>query len=161
MTLIAFQYILPGLIHTQHQERLNHGDGPVVLVMAPTRELAQQIQEVADKYARLFGLKSACVFGGAPKIKQLRELERTPELVIATPGRLIDFVEANRINFRRTTYLVLDEADRMLDMGFEPQVSTKTIVLYLIVKGVTLSLVLLPFDFGRHGRNSVCQKPRN
>merc|ERR1712098_80013 len=67
-------------------------------------------------------IKSACVYGGAPKGPQLRDLERGAEICIATPGRLIDFLEAGKTNLRRTTYLVLDEADRMLDMGFEPQI---------------------------------------
>merc|ERR1711970_1405767 len=89
---------------------------------APTRELAQQIQEVAYAFGRASKLKNTCVFGGAPKGPQLRDLENGCEIVIATPGRLIDFLEMGKTNFRRTTYLVLDEADRMLDMGFEPQI---------------------------------------
>merc|ERR1740129_232503 len=67
-------------------------------------------------------IRSTCVFGGASKGPQLRDIERGSEIVIATPGRLIDFLESEKINLRRTTYLVLDEADRMLDMGFEPQI---------------------------------------
>uniref|UniRef100_A0A8C7HIV3 RNA helicase n=1 Tax=Oncorhynchus kisutch TaxID=8019 RepID=A0A8C7HIV3_ONCKI len=67
-------------------------------------------------------LKSVCVYGGAPKGPQIRDLERGVEICIATPGRLIDFLEAGKTNLRRCTYLVLDEADRMLDMGFEPQI---------------------------------------
>ena len=62
------------------------------------------------------------MFGGAPKGPQLRDIENGAEICIATPGRLIDFLEAGKMNLRRTTYLVLDEADRMLDMGFEPQI---------------------------------------
>ena len=67
-------------------------------------------------------MKNACVYGGAPKGKQLRDIENGSEIVIATPGRLIDFLEGGKISMRRVTYLVLDEADRMLDMGFEPQI---------------------------------------
>lgn len=116
------------------------------LVLAPTRELAQQVQQVAAEYGRASRLKSTCIYGGAPKGPQIRDLERgsvrfcrsglfevavlirtTPsfsgvEICIATPGRLIDFLEAGKTNLRRCTYLVLDEADRMLDMGFEPQI---------------------------------------
>jgi len=115
-------YLLPGIIHSNHQPYLERGDGPIVLVLAPTRELAQQIQEVAHQFGSSSRLKSTCVFGGAPKGPQLRDIERGTEIVIATPGRLIDFLEMGKINLRRTTYLVMDEADRMLDMGFEPQI---------------------------------------
>ena len=94
----------------------------IVLVLAPTRELAQQIQEVAVEFGRTSKIKNTCVFGGAPKGPQMRDLENGCEVVIATPGRLIDFLEMGKTNLRRTTYLVLDEADRMLDMGFEPQI---------------------------------------
>jgi ATP-dependent RNA helicase DDX5/DBP2 len=67
-------------------------------------------------------VRSACVYGGEPRGKQLRDLRDGAEVVIATPGRLIDFLQNNQTNARRVTYLVLDEADRMLDMGFEPQI---------------------------------------
>ena len=105
-----------------HQPYLERGDGPIVLVLAPTRELAQQIQEVAQEFGRTSRIKNTCVFGGAPKGPQLRDLEHGCEIVIATPGRLIDFLEMGKTNLRRCTYLCLDEADRMLDMGFEPQI---------------------------------------
>ncbi|PIO26521.1 hypothetical protein AB205_0121330 [Aquarana catesbeiana] len=93
-----------------------------LLVLAPTRELAQQVQQVAAEYGRACRLRSTCIYGGAPKGPQLRDLERGVEICIATPGRLIDFLEAGKTNLDRCTYLVLDEADRMLDMGFEPQI---------------------------------------
>ena len=86
------------------------------------RELAQQIQEVAQQFGKSSRIKNVCVFGGAPKGPQLGDIENGAEICIATPGRLIDFLEAGKMNLRRTTYLVLDEADRMLDMGFEPQI---------------------------------------
>lgn len=117
-------YMLPALVHISHQRSLSRGEGPIVLVLAPTRELAQQIQTVA----RDFGLstkpliRNTCIFGGSAKGPQVRDLERGVEIVIATPGRLIDFLERGVTNLRRCTYLVLDEADRMLDMGFEPQI---------------------------------------
>ncbi|XP_055620062.1 uncharacterized protein LOC129764711 isoform X2 [Toxorhynchites rutilus septentrionalis] len=117
-------YMLPGIVHISNQKPLQRGEGPIVLVLAPTRELAQQIQTVV----RDFGTHSkpqiryTCIFGGALKGPQVRDLERGVEVVIATPGRLIDFLERGITNLRRCTYLVLDEADRMLDMGFEPQI---------------------------------------
>uniref|UniRef100_A0A3B3ZD29 RNA helicase n=1 Tax=Periophthalmus magnuspinnatus TaxID=409849 RepID=A0A3B3ZD29_9GOBI len=94
------------------------------LVLAPTRELAQQVQQVAAEYGQPSRLRSTCIYGGAPKGPQIRDLERggCVEICIATPGRLIDFLECGKTNLLRCTYLVLDEADRMLDMGFEPQI---------------------------------------
>ncbi|KAL1128902.1 hypothetical protein AAG570_013436 [Ranatra chinensis] len=115
-------YILPAAVHINHQQRLNRGDGPIALILAPTRELAQQIQTVAQDFGSPSMIRNTCVFGGAPKGPQARDLERGVEIVIATPGRLIDFLERGTTNLRRVTYLVLDEADRMLDMGFEPQI---------------------------------------
>merc|ERR1719400_2287977 len=115
-------YLLPGIVHVNHQPYLERGDGPIVLVLAPTRELAQQIQEVAAAFGKSSRIKNTCVFGGAPKGPQLRDLEHGCEVVIATPGRLIDFLEMGKLNLRRVSYMVLDEADRMLDMGSEPQI---------------------------------------
>ncbi|KAG9350412.1 hypothetical protein AGOR_G00097870 [Albula goreensis] len=118
----TLSYLLPAIVHINHQPFLEHGDGPICLVLAPTRELAQQVQQVAAEYGRASRLKSTCIYGGAPKGPQIRDLERGVEICIATPGRLIDFLEVGKTNLRRCTYLVLDEADRMLDMGFEPQI---------------------------------------
>ncbi|XP_052741643.1 uncharacterized protein LOC112051355 [Bicyclus anynana] len=115
-------YILPAIVHIINQPRLLRDEGPIVLVLAPTRELAQQIQQVATDFGQNVAVRNTCIFGGAPKGPQGRTLERGVEIVIATPGRLIDFLEKDTTNLRRCTYLVLDEADRMLDMGFEPQI---------------------------------------
>ena len=67
-------------------------------------------------------IRNTAIYGGAPKGPQIRDLQRGVEIVIATPGRLIDMLETQKTNLRRVTYLVMDEADRMLDMGFEPQI---------------------------------------
>jgi ATP-dependent RNA helicase DDX5/DBP2 len=67
-------------------------------------------------------IRNTAIYGGAPKGPQIRDLQRGVEIVIATPGRLIDMLESGKTNLRRVTYLVMDEADRMLDMGFEPQI---------------------------------------
>ncbi|XP_037955079.1 ATP-dependent RNA helicase p62 isoform X2 [Teleopsis dalmanni] len=115
-------YILPAIVHINNQQPLQRGDGPIALVLAPTRELAQQIQQVASEFGSSSYVRNTCVFGGAPKGGQMRDLQRGCEIVIATPGRLIDFLAAGATNLKRCTYLVLDEADRMLDMGFEPQI---------------------------------------
>lgn len=115
-------YILPAIVHINNQPPIRRGDGPIALVLAPTRELAQQIQQVASDFGNTSYVRNTCIFGGAPKREQARDLERGVEIVIATPGRLIDFLDKGTTNLQRCTYLVLDEADRMLDMGFEPQI---------------------------------------
>ena len=93
-----------------------------MLVIAPTRELANQIYEECDRFGRSSDIKITCVYGGVPKHPQARALRAGVEIVICTPGRMIDFLGSNTTNLRRVTYLVMDEADRMLDMGFEPQI---------------------------------------
>jgi len=115
-------FLLPAFVHINAQPFLNRGDGPIALVLLPTRELAQQVQTVANEYGQMCNVRHTCVYGGASKGPQLRDLERGCEIVIATPGRLIDFLDTHKTNLKRCTYLVLDEADRMLDMGFEPQI---------------------------------------
>lgn len=115
-------YCLPAIVHINAQPLLAPGDGPIVLVLAPTRELAVQIQQEMQKFGRSSRIRNTCVYGGVPKGPQIRDLSRGVEVCIATPGRLIDMLEAGKTNLRRVTYLVLDEADRMLDMGFEPQI---------------------------------------
>ncbi|CAA0814628.1 DEAD-box ATP-dependent RNA helicase 20 [Striga hermonthica] len=115
-------YLLPAIVHVNAQPFLAPGDGPIVLVLAPTRELAVQIQQEATKFGASSKIKNTCIYGGVPKGPQVRDLQKGVEIVIATPGRLIDMLESHHTNLRRVTYLVLDEADRMLDMGFEPQI---------------------------------------
>jgi ATP-dependent RNA helicase DDX5/DBP2 len=115
-------FLLPAVVHINAQPYLQRGDGPIVLVLAPTRELAVQIQKEATKFGQNSRIKNTCVYGGVPKGPQIRDLRDGVEIVIATPGRLIDMLEERITNLRRVTYLVLDEADRMLDMGFEPQI---------------------------------------
>lgn len=115
-------YCLPAIVHINAQPLLAQGDGPIVLVLAPTRELAVQIQQEMSKFGKSSRIRNTCVYGGVPKGPQIRDLSRGVEVCIATPGRLIDMLEAGKTNLRRVTYLVLDEADRMLDMGFEPQI---------------------------------------
>ncbi|KAL9122045.1 MAG: hypothetical protein Q9187_001406, partial [Circinaria calcarea] len=115
-------YCLPAIVHINAQPLLAPGDGPIVLVLAPTRELAVQIQQEITKFGKSSRIRNTCVYGGVPKGGQIRDLARGVEVCIATPGRLIDMLESGKTNLRRVTYLVLDEADRMLDMGFEPQI---------------------------------------
>ena len=92
---------------------------PRVLVMAPTRELAMQSQFVCDEVK---SYRSVCIYGGVPKQHQRAELKAGAEIVVATPGRLLDLVEEGALSMQGVLYLVLDEADRMLDEGFEPAI---------------------------------------
>jgi len=118
----TMSFMLPACLHINYQTPLSRNEGPIALVLCPTRELAIQVQAVAANFATSTRLRSTCIYGGASKGPQIRDLERGSEIVVATPGRLIDLIEMNKISLRRVTYLVLDEADRMLDMGFEPQI---------------------------------------
>ena len=95
---------------------------PIALVMAPTRELAIQIYGEAMKFSNGSNFQPVCVYGGSPLRSQLRELATGCDLLVATPGRLIDIMERGIISMSVCSYLCLDEADRMLDMGFEPQI---------------------------------------
>ncbi|KAL0344013.1 UNVERIFIED_CONTAM: ATP-dependent RNA helicase-like protein DB10 [Sesamum angustifolium] len=114
-------YLIPGFIHLK-QRRNNPRLGPTVLVLAPTRELATQIQDEAVKFGRSSKISCTCLYGGAPKGPQLKDLDRGVDVVVATPGRLNDILEMRKVSLHQVSYLVLDEADRMLDMGFEPQI---------------------------------------
>uniref|UniRef100_A0A1D1YPU6 RNA helicase n=1 Tax=Anthurium amnicola TaxID=1678845 RepID=A0A1D1YPU6_9ARAE len=95
---------------------------PQALILSPTRELSVQIYEEARKFAYQTGVRVVVAYGGAPIHNQLRELERGVEILVATPGRLVDLLERARVSLQMIRYLCLDEADRMLDMGFEPQI---------------------------------------
>ncbi|KAE8677197.1 DEAD-box ATP-dependent RNA helicase 37 [Hibiscus syriacus] len=95
---------------------------PLALMLSPTRELSMQIHEEARKFSYQTGVKVVVAYGGAPINQQLRELERGVDILVATPGRLVDLLERARVSLHMIRYLALDEADRMLDMGFEPQI---------------------------------------
>ncbi|XP_015916717.1 probable ATP-dependent RNA helicase DDX23 [Parasteatoda tepidariorum] len=96
--------------------------GPYAIIMAPTRELAQQIEEETIKFAKTLEIRTVAVIGGLSREEQGFRLRLGCEIVIATPGRLIDVLENRYLVLNRCTYIVLDEADRMIDMGFEPDV---------------------------------------
>ncbi|XP_026870599.2 probable ATP-dependent RNA helicase DDX43 [Electrophorus electricus] len=118
----TLSYLLPGFIHMDQQPvRRDQRGGPGMLVLTPTRELALQIEAECNKYSYK-GYKSICVYGGGDRRAQIKTVTSGVDIVIATPGRLNDLQMHELINLRSITYLVLDEADRMLDMGFEPQI---------------------------------------
>ena len=95
---------------------------PSVVVLAPTRELALQIQDQTNKFSRGTNIRTVCVYGGTPIYNQLKELNYPCNILIATPGRLIDILKRGNLTLSNVQFLILDEADRMLDMGFEPQI---------------------------------------
>ena len=118
-------FLLPMFRHIKDQRPLDALDGPVGLIMSPTRELATQIHKECKPFLKALNLRAVCAYGGAPIKDQIADLKRGAEIIVCTPGRMIDLLAANSgrvTNLRRVTYTVLDEADRMFDMGFEPQV---------------------------------------
>lgn len=115
-------FLWPLLVHIMDQPQLEKKDGPIGLIVAPTRELCQQIHQECRKFGRVFNIQTCCCFGGGNMYEQQKALTAGCEIVVATPGRLIDHVKKENTNLRRVTYLVFDEADRMFEMGFEYQV---------------------------------------
>ncbi|XP_056171138.1 DEAD-box ATP-dependent RNA helicase 37-like [Syzygium oleosum] len=115
--------IISGIMRGQYVQRPRGRIAyPLALILSPTRELSIQIHEEARKFSYQTGVKVVVAYGGAPIVQQLRELERGVEILVATPGRLVDLLERARVSLQMIQYLALDEADRMLDMGFEPQI---------------------------------------
>lgn len=118
-------FLLPMLRHIQDQPPLRDNEGPIGLIMAPARELANQIYLQAKKFSKILGIRVACIYGGAGVAEQIADLKRGAEIVVCTPGRMIDILcmQAGKlVTLKRVTMVVMDEADRMFDMGFEPQI---------------------------------------
>ncbi|GAB4813419.1 hypothetical protein N2152v2_000465 [Parachlorella kessleri] len=115
---------LPALAHIRAQRDAGVASGkkPVALVIAPTRELALQINAVLEEAGEKCGITSVCVYGGVPKKEQMQALRKGAAIVVATPGRLEDLLSDGACKLDEVSYLVLDEADRMLDLGFEPHI---------------------------------------
>jgi len=118
MPMLSQIFHNPGKITKGHQRRTY----PLALVLSPTRELASQIYTEARKFAYRSKVRPCVIYGGADSGEQMRELSRGCHLLVATPGRLVDFLERGKIGLELCRFLCLDEADRMLDMGFEPQI---------------------------------------
>eukprot|EP00921_Rhytidocystis_pertsovi_P020519 GHVQ01032752.1.p1 GENE.GHVQ01032752.1~~GHVQ01032752.1.p1 ORF type:complete len:425 (-),score=33.70 GHVQ01032752.1:1344-2618(-) len=123
-------FLVPAFVHILNQSRLEPGDGPICLVMSPTRELAMQIDEQAKEFGECVDIRSVCCYGGVrgSKVGQMSQLRSGREICVAAPGRLIDILQSSvgrdGCNLRRVTYFVLDEADRLLDQGFGPNIKT-------------------------------------
>ncbi|XP_057572007.1 ATP-dependent RNA helicase DDX42 isoform X1 [Hippopotamus amphibius kiboko] len=115
-------FIWPMLIHIMDQKELEPGDGPIAVIVCPTRELCQQIHAECKRFGKAYNLRSVAVYGGGSMWEQAKALQEGAEIVVCTPGRLIDHVKKKATNLQRVSYLVFDEADRMFDMGFEYQV---------------------------------------
>ncbi|GAM24959.1 hypothetical protein SAMD00019534_081340 [Acytostelium subglobosum LB1] len=118
----TISFVLPAIQHSLSQPRSQHYKGPQVLVIAPTRELSVQISQEAQPYLRAARMNSAVVYGGDSKQFQIQQLRQRPQVIIGTPGRIIDLVQDGHLNLKHVSYFVVDEADRMMDMGFEDQV---------------------------------------
>jgi ATP-dependent RNA helicase DBP3 len=113
---------LPGLLHIKNNYQFGDHVQPKMLVLAPTRELAIQIEKVLTEVGKTCDLRVACIYGGVSKKEQEDALKEGVHVIVATPGRLIDFLNTNVCDLSAVGFLVLDEADRMLDMGFEPEI---------------------------------------
>ena len=119
-------FVVPMLAHIMGLPKMTDdiaANGPYALIMAPTRELAQQIEAETLKFAQFLGYRVACVVGGQSIEDQGVQLRKGVEIVVGTPGRIIDVIEKRYTVLNQCNYIVLDEADRMIDMGFEPQVT--------------------------------------
>ena len=100
-------YIFPLLTHILDQAELKAGDGPIALILAPTRELSLQIYSEAKKFGKVFNIRVCCCYGGGSKWEQSKDLEAGAEVIVATPGRMIDMIKMKATNLQRCTYLVL------------------------------------------------------
>jgi len=115
-------FLLPAFVHVEAQLQTKRTHSPIAVIILPTRELAQQVQSVIQKFVNPKSLRFTCIYGGSAKYPQINSLKNGCDLLVATPGRLIDYLQNGIVSLKSCTYLVLDEADRMLDMGFEPQI---------------------------------------
>ena len=119
-------YILPMFRHILNQPKIKEGEGPISIILVPTRELAIQIFKEISYYTNYLKINCACCYGGSSIGNQINSIRRGVEIVVATPGRLIELLSLNNgklMNLFRCSFVVLDEADRMFDLGFEGQIS--------------------------------------
>lgn len=121
----TLSFLLPMFRHILDQPKLAKGEGPIALIITPTRELATQICDDATKFTKTLGLRAVAVYGGPNISEQIGMLKPGAEIVVCTPGRMIEILTVNSgrvTNLNRCTFLVIDEADRLFDMGFEKQI---------------------------------------
>ena len=165
-------FLLPMFRHVLDQPDLEENDGPIAIIMTPTRELALQIYKECRRFCKSLGLQAVCIYGGSGISEQIAELKRGAEIIVCTPGRMIDMLTANNgrvTNCRRCTYFVLDEADRMFDMGFEPQVmkiisnvreDRQTVMFSATfprqMEALARKLLKMPIEIEIGGRSIVC-----
>jgi len=115
-------FLLPAFVQMLDEGHRPERDGPGLLVMSPTRELAQQTEVEASRFGKCMNFRCVAMYGGSPKVNQLSKYRQGVHTIVACPGRLNDFLEGGQVRLDKVRKLVLDEADRMLDMGFEPQI---------------------------------------
>jgi ATP-dependent RNA helicase DDX5/DBP2 len=148
-------FLLPVFHHHESKKQLGQTGGngrvfqsnkPILLVLAPTRELSVQIMEEAVKFGRPLGIRSVCCYGGAPKYPQIQAVQRGVECIIACPGRLNDLIEMKKIDLSSIQYLVLDEADRMLDMYVAPTLLLLMLMYCRRTRSVCSLIVALSMD---------------
>lgn len=114
----SLAYLVPAIVHARHQPSVLDDVGPKVLVLTLTREVARQVQTAVQELSKESGIRTMYILSGDPKPPQLKQLKEGADICIATPGRLTVFMEEGKVNLRRCTFLAIDEADRMRDMGF-------------------------------------------
>eukprot|EP00878_Enallax_costatus_P046981 GHUV01057327.1.p1 GENE.GHUV01057327.1~~GHUV01057327.1.p1 ORF type:complete len:204 (-),score=41.66 GHUV01057327.1:50-625(-) len=148
-------FVIPMLCYIMKQppmDETNSADGPYAVVLAPTRELAQQIEEETIKLAKYTDFRVTSVVGGQSIEEQGSKLRRGCEIVVATPGRLLDCIERHYCVLNQCNYVVLDEADRMIDLGFEPQVGPVCLCAHCVVSE------LIPCDSSACAGASSCRR---
>ncbi|KAK8781203.1 putative ATP-dependent RNA helicase DDX5 [Amblyomma americanum] len=117
-------YLLPAIVHVRHQEPFKPRDGPIVLVLTATRESAREIEQTVLDIEKYVSLRAVFLLSGVPKTPQLQNLKEGAQICVATPSRLVTFMEDKHVDLSRCSYLVVDGADRMLAMGLEKQLLT-------------------------------------
>ncbi|KAL5261797.1 hypothetical protein ACHWQZ_G007485 [Mnemiopsis leidyi] len=168
----TLSFLLPMFRHIMDQRPLEAEEGPIAVLMSPTRELALQTYNECRKFTKALRLRVVCVYGGTGISEQIAELKRGCEIIVCTPGRMIDMLTANSgkvTNCRRVTYCVFDEADRMFDMGFEPQVNKimscirpdRQVVMFSAtfprqMEALARKILVKPIEITTGGRSKVC-----
>jgi len=117
-------FVLPMADRLEHHERSEAKTSPIGLILCPTREIALQTKAFLDLFGKHHRLNTVCLIGGVKINPQISDLQKNPDIVVATPGRLVDHMDRRTILLKEVRELVLDEADHMLDMGFLPQIET-------------------------------------